>query len=223
MLISRGSNLYIYVIARDFGFAPNPFFGYCSLATCKPQIRKSAQPNDWILGVAGRNLGTGVYRKCIVLMKVTEKMTFEEYWADPRYILKRPCRNGSQLKMVGDNIYHKDPHHNWIQENSHHSNPDGSTNTINLERDTGHCEDVLLSEFFFYFGSDAREVDLDSVDYISKPGFKKISLDSSNKAKEIINDIYNNNRTSLNIVVSDPCQFDISHKRVSQDTGKIVV
>ena len=125
--------------------------------------------------------------------------------------------------MVGDNIYHKDPHHNWIQENSHHSNPDGSTNTINLERDTGHCEDVLLSEFFFYFGSDAREVDLDSVDYISKPGFKKISLDSSNKAKEIINDIYNNNRTSLNVVVSDPCQFDISHKRVSQDTGKIVV
>ena len=88
MLISRGSNLYIYVIARDFGFAPNPFFGHCSLATCKPQIRKSAQPNDWILGVAGRNLGTGVYRKCIVLMKVTEKMTFEEYWADPRYILK---------------------------------------------------------------------------------------------------------------------------------------
>ncbi|MCC9660403.1 hypothetical protein LPA49_07465 [Pseudoalteromonas sp. MB41] len=223
MLISKNSNLYIYVIARDFGFAPNPFFGCCSLATCKPKIRKSAQPNDWILGVGGRDLGAGVHRKCILLMKVTEKMTFEEYWADPRYILKRPCRNGSQLKMVGDNIYHRDSQNNWIQENSHHSNSDGSINTENLERDTGHCEDVLLSDFFFYFGSEAKEVDLESVNYISKPGCKKISLDSSNEAREIINNIYKNNISSLNTVVSDPCQFSISYKRVSQKTGKIIV
>lgn len=32
--------LYSYVVAHDFGFAPNPFDGLCTLATCKPDIRK---------------------------------------------------------------------------------------------------------------------------------------------------------------------------------------
>ena len=34
--------LYSYVITRDYGFAPNPFWNICSLATCKPQIRERA-------------------------------------------------------------------------------------------------------------------------------------------------------------------------------------
>jgi len=34
--------LYLYVIEHDKGFAPNPFFGACTLAACKPQIRESA-------------------------------------------------------------------------------------------------------------------------------------------------------------------------------------
>lgn len=28
---------YSYVVARDFGFAPNPFNGFLTLATCKPK------------------------------------------------------------------------------------------------------------------------------------------------------------------------------------------
>ena len=32
--------LYSYIVARDFGFAPNPFYGFCTLATCKPKIAK---------------------------------------------------------------------------------------------------------------------------------------------------------------------------------------
>lgn len=39
---------YSYVIPRDYGFAPNPYFGYCTLATCKQKIRKNAQIGDWI-------------------------------------------------------------------------------------------------------------------------------------------------------------------------------
>ena len=39
---------YSYVIPRDFGFAPNPHFGYCTLATCKQGIRRSAHVGDWI-------------------------------------------------------------------------------------------------------------------------------------------------------------------------------
>ena len=34
------SRVYMYVVDRDFGFAPNPFHGVRTLATCKPPIRK---------------------------------------------------------------------------------------------------------------------------------------------------------------------------------------
>ncbi|WP_269472843.1 hypothetical protein [Vibrio panuliri] len=33
-------------------------------------------------------------------------------------------------------MYHKDKNGEWIQEDSHHSNPDGSFNMTNLYRDT---------------------------------------------------------------------------------------
>jgi len=39
--------LHSYVVARDYGFAPNPFFGFCTLATCKPRLRSVAQVGDW--------------------------------------------------------------------------------------------------------------------------------------------------------------------------------
>lgn len=32
--------LFSYIVRWDHGFAPNPFHGICSLATCKPGIRK---------------------------------------------------------------------------------------------------------------------------------------------------------------------------------------
>lgn len=48
-------NVFIYVVDRDFGFAPNPFHGYCTLATCKPGIRKSAAMGDWVVGMAAQS------------------------------------------------------------------------------------------------------------------------------------------------------------------------
>lgn len=221
MLINHNSNLFVYVIARDFGFAPNPFFGTCTLATCKPGIRKSAQIGDWVLGVAGSKLGKGLHRKCILLMKVTEKMSFQQYWEDDRFQLKKPCRNGSLMKMVGDNIYHKDESGEWQQEDSHHSLPDGTTNFENLNRDTGKCEHVLLSNYFFYFGKDAVDVDLDSIGYRSGLGFKKLNLNTSGEARAMIEGINNNYKKSLNYVIADPCQFADSYQRVDQVTGRL--
>jgi hypothetical protein len=79
-------NLYVYVVDRDFGFAPNPFHGCCTLATCKPEIRKGARIGDWLMGVGGSRLrATG---KCIFLMNISEILTFETYWADTRFQIK---------------------------------------------------------------------------------------------------------------------------------------
>ncbi|MEK0158548.1 hypothetical protein WLQ65_05240 [Pseudoalteromonas piscicida] len=220
MLIEPNSHLFTYVIARDFGFAPNPFHGTCTLATCKPGIRKSAQVGDWVLGVAGKGLGD-VHRKCILLMKVTEKMGFEDYWADERFTLKKPCRNGSNVMMLGDNIYHKDSTGKWCQEDSHHSNSDGSPHEGNIHRDTGSTDQVLLSNFFFYFGSQASIVDLASINYVSGLGFKKIDLSESQEGRALIETIYLKHKSDLNCIISDPCQFIASHKRVDQKSGSV--
>jgi len=47
------NSVFIYVVDRDFGFAPNPFHGYCTLATCKAKIRNQARVGDWVIGNGG--------------------------------------------------------------------------------------------------------------------------------------------------------------------------
>lgn len=219
MLIEPNSHLYAYIITRDFGFAPNPFHGHCTLATCKPGIRKSAKVGDWILGVGGANLEQ-VKHKCILLMKVTEKISFNNYWRDSRFSIKKPARNGSHVQMLGDNIYHQDDNNQWIQEDSHHSNADGSFNMTNLERDTS-ADQVLISEHFYYFGDKAIEVDLNSIDYHGGIGYKKILLEQSLPANDLIKKIELEFRSDKNLVISDPCQFSDYYKRVDQRTGEI--
>lgn len=220
MLVEEDSCLYAYAITRDFGFAPNPFHGVCTLATCKPRIRKSAAVGDWILGVGGRELGA-VYRKCIFLMKVTEKTDFQRYWDDPRFRLKKPVRNGSNVQMLGDNIYHRDAAGEWIQEDSHHSNEDGTYNLTNLRRDTGLTDSVLISRFFFYFGCEAVPIDLASLGYERVRDYIKKNITPGSSAHRMIENIHKVHRTNLNVVIADPCQFDISDKRVDQGTGKL--
>jgi hypothetical protein len=139
----------MYVVARDFGFAPNPFHGVCTLATCKPAIRRTAQIGDWIVGMGGSRLRAK--GRCIFAMRVSGSPSYDHYWSDPTYRDKRPVRNGSRKMMVGDNIYHHDPKDGtWLQADSHHSQPDGTLNVHNLERDTK-TNRVLVSQHFFFW------------------------------------------------------------------------
>lgn len=221
MLIEPNSYLYTYAITRDFGFAPNPFHGLCTLATCKPGIRKSAKVGDWVMGIGGSTLRS-VKRKCILLMKVSEKVSFQDYWDQERFSLKKPVRNGSRVQMLGDNIYHRHENGGWRQEDSHHSNPDGTPNTVNLSRDTGQTDQVLVSNYFLYFGDQAQAVDLDSIGYGRIRNYTKTKLSDSEEARNLITSMFREHRTSINLLVSDPCQFMDSHQRVDQGTGKIL-
>lgn len=144
---------YSYVITRDYGFAPNPFGAYCTLATCKPRIRKMAGIGSWIVGCSSRSNG-GQSRMVVYAMQVAEAMAFQEYWNDSRFEYKKPRFNGSLAQAYGDNIYHKTPNGVWLQENSHHSLDDGSTNILNLNRDTS-VDRVLVATLFYYFGGQA--------------------------------------------------------------------
>ena len=140
---------FAYIVARDFGFAPNPFYALCTLATCKPEIRKQAEIDDWVFGLGSCAL------KCrgrlIYAMQVNKKMTYDDYWKDKRFSRKKPAVRGSAVAMHGDNIYHRGGDGEWRQEDSQHSYDEGKVNHANLDQDT-HSDKVLVSDHFYYFG-----------------------------------------------------------------------
>jgi hypothetical protein len=145
---------FVYIVTRDFGFAPNPFGSYCTLATCKPIIRKTSEIGDIIIGYSPKKDGN----KIVYAMKVLEKISFNKYWNDNRFQYKKPALNGSLVRTFGDNIYFNDGNE-WHQADSHHSLETGDANIINLKRDTK-ADFVLISTDFFYFG--IKRVDIPS-------------------------------------------------------------
>ncbi len=138
-----------YVVARDYGFAPNPFFGYCTLATCKPKIRQHASIGDWVVGT-GAKTRYNLRGYLIFAMKADEDMDFDSYWSDPRFLCKQPLLNGSLKQLYGDNVYHQQDGQ-WIQVDCHHSLDIGQPNPRNVDHDTS-VNRLLISQRFVYYG-----------------------------------------------------------------------
>lgn len=164
-----------YTIDRDFGFAPNPFWNFCTLATCKPNIRGFAEVGDFIIGFGGsRTLKSG---KLIYVMCVEEIMTFEQYWADDRFQIKKPNVYGSLKAQYGDNIYHKDSKGAWIQENSHHGHGNGDSKNSNLKNDTKYDRVLISKNEWWYFGDQAVDIPLGFERFIHKRNHKNFYLE----------------------------------------------
>ncbi|NQE44544.1 hypothetical protein C5S31_00805 [ANME-1 cluster archaeon GoMg2] len=157
--------LYSYVLRDDSGFAPNPFWNYSTLACCKPIIRKRAELGDWIVGSGSmNNMGNN---KLIYAMKVTDKLTFEQYAKDKRFENKIPS-NGLREER-GDNIYSKNDKGEWVQRPSYHSKR-------HQEHDLK-GEYVLISDHFYYFGRNAISIQEELKQIIKKgPGHKSKSI-----------------------------------------------
>lgn len=147
-------SVYAYKITRDYGFAPNPFGRYCSLACCKPHVRKKAIVGDWIIGTGA--VENNLLYHLLFIMKVTEKITFQEYWEDERFNYKKPILNGSLKQIHGDNIYYNNDNI-WYQIDSHHSFHEGELNTKNLNQDLSGVS-VLISDCFVYLGDQYLKV-----------------------------------------------------------------
>ncbi|SCY90600.1 hypothetical protein [Desulfoluna spongiiphila] len=202
---------YSYVITRDYGFAPNPFGRECTLATCKPQIRKFAVVGDWVFGttsVAGNRSP-----KLVFAMEVTGKTDFNSYYSDPIYQYKKPVMNGSLKKMYGDNIYHssitQDGAIQWLQDDSHHSLKDGTTNIYNLERDTNNSDSVLVSDHFYYLGKEAMDIPSGMVNAFCKkgPAYRTVDELDAQRIIRILTCRYSKG------FVADPAQFRGTFKR----------
>jgi hypothetical protein len=156
-------SLVSYKMTNDSGFAPNPFHGYLTLATCKPGIRRSGNRRigDWIAGFTSTSLcGDPVGgERLIYLMRVDEILPIEEYFRDHRFQVKIP-RKGSPdtIHRAGDNIYRPlvdspsdGSDYEQIPNDSH---PPGSK-----EHDVG-GRNVLVAHpgHYFYFGSNALDI-----------------------------------------------------------------
>lgn len=141
------TTLYSYCIPIDDGAAPNPFWGICTLAICKPAIRRVAQVGDWVVGTGSVNSPIGDIGKTLVYaMRISQKMTLQEYDAYaqkycPNKIPKWFDRDIYQ--RLGDAIYDYSSNPPILRPSVHTEN--------NRKRDLS-GKYALISDYFFYFG-----------------------------------------------------------------------
>lgn len=149
--------LYSYIMTDDKGFAPNPFGSYCTLATCMPITRRVAQVGDWIMARSSINEG----HKLIYAMKVTEKLTLDAYFNDPRFSYKKPNVNSIKPEeKCGDNIYWQDDKKVYHQtENVYHLSSEMNHDLGKKNKMGKHINAyVLIADHnnFYYFGKEAK-------------------------------------------------------------------
>lgn len=148
--------LYSYVVVHDTGFAPNPFFGYCTLACCKPTIRRTAKVGDWIVGLTPKATGSRI----VYFMRVDEVAeSYTDYWTNPRFKSKKPTKENGILGKCGDNIYEPLVSGNYRQLPSMHSNGEAEDEGKKAHDLSGRR--VLISETFAYLGTNASPLPLD--------------------------------------------------------------
>jgi hypothetical protein len=139
-----------YIITVDAGFAPNPFGRYCTLACCKPTIRRMAKEEDIIVGSA--SMGAPNPGHLVYAMRVKEVIPYQQYWRDSRFSAKKPSKK-TAIRRRGDNIWHLDRAGNW------QVCPGACHDESSRERDTGGVNALVATEFF-YFGRSALRIPL---------------------------------------------------------------
>jgi len=162
-----------YKMTHATGFAPNHDCGILTLATCKSGIREKAEIGEWIAGFTSTEKTAGGtprgQERLIYLMKVTNKMTFDEYWK--KYPQKRP----NKYSDLGDNIY-------FLEGTVYKQTDKAKYHTGKEDQDKDLTSDkVLISTEFKYFGKE-NPLDISEYrEYIKIPyGVSRWGCESSN-------------------------------------------
>ncbi|MBL7839644.1 MAG: hypothetical protein JNJ75_05860 [Cyclobacteriaceae bacterium] len=147
--------LFSYCIPTDDGAAPNPYWGVCTLAICKPVIRRVAEEGDWIVGVGSKNVNGKDYSgKLVYAMRVSNKMTLREYDIHCQMVLKEKIPdviNNDYRRQVGDCIYE------YENKGYEHRLRDSVHGPKNVDKDLRGVN-VLMADQFYYFGNKAVEL-----------------------------------------------------------------
>ena len=189
--------IFSYKITHDTGFAPNPFWGYLTIATCKPLIREKKHIGDWIVGFSSKSLlgesDPVGQEKVVFAMQITEKITYQEYWDDARFQNKIPDMSAkSVVKKCGDNIYQPlksapTAIDDFIQKpNPYHDKNDIQNDLKSLY--------VIISNKFWYFGQKKVSIPEDipiKVPYRqSSHGVRTHDMDVANRFIKYLSDHY---------------------------------
>ena len=131
--------LYSYVVEHDTGYAPNPYFGFCTLCRCKFKGRKNvvelAKEDDWVIGTGGAGEQSAGHGRLVYAMRVDEKLPREKYFSDSRFAKKKPVKKSTSAYETtrGDN----EPPLNAFER---------------------HEQFALISRHFYYFGANAIDI-----------------------------------------------------------------
>lgn len=134
-------DVYSYVVEHDNGYAPNPYFGFCTLCRCKlrkrPESKRNivelAEKGDWVIGTGGASKRSAGHGMLVYAMRVDEKLTRWEYFTDSRFKQKKPVKAGTYKQTRGDN----EPPVNDFEK---------------------HNQFALVSRHFYYFGANAIDI-----------------------------------------------------------------
>ena len=142
------ARLFSYTIPIDDGAAPNPFQGMCTLAICKPVIRRVAREGDWVAGLGSRNAPSGdLSGRLVYAMRVEEILSLGQYdrQAQSRWPHRIPKLQSADVsERLGDCVYDFSsgvP----VQRQSVHG-------PLNIRTDLA-GQNALISRDFYYFGS----------------------------------------------------------------------
>lgn len=131
--------VYSYVVEHDNGYAPNPYFNFCTLCRCKfeggknKNIVQLAEEGDWVIGTGGASKRSAGHGKLVYAMRVDEKLTRWKYFTDSRFEQKKPVKTGTYKQTRGDN----EPPRNDFEK---------------------HNQFALVSRYFYYFGKKAKAI-----------------------------------------------------------------
>lgn len=154
--------LFAYKMTHDTGFAPNPFWGYLTLATCKPKMREHKHPGDWVAGFTSKELcgDGGGDERLVFLMQVEEKMPLADYFHDRRFQSRIPRDSpAARVHRCGDNIYRPLVRHacdarEFEQLPNDHHGPDRKDHDLK-------GRNALIARRFAYFGVEALRIPSD--------------------------------------------------------------
>lgn len=143
------SKLYTYIVTHDTGFAPNPFFQWCTLAVSTPNhMHAKANKGDWIAGFFQRE---NAYQ-LLYVMEIEQRLKLDEYFNHPDFQCKKPDLQGTREQKCGDNFY---SHENgiWLQHPTQYHR--GETHK---KKDTHHNPPVFTARKYWYFGKNAVDL-----------------------------------------------------------------
>lgn len=214
--------LYSYCIVHDCGSAPNPFWDVCTLAICKPKIRRVAKVGDWVAGTGAKTAPNGdLSNRLVYAMRVTEVITMEDYdiWTKRKLPKKIPDWHHRDIKrQLGDSIYDFSYGKPKLRESVH--------NKTNIQTDLSGIN-VLISKDFYYFGKNAVWLPQDLLSIACQRGHKSKSnaaqVDSFVKWVRKVGGKPNTLHGEPNMVLQcSPTATQISHNRKSSPHGKSI-